>query len=203
MELQRLLTSVRGSAVDSYGFSSNRHGDWSSGRAFFPIHAFVIFFCGDAHRPCDTFTRREMRCCTNDVEHKHHTHASGTALPSTHFSGTEHTPGFNNFFGYLFSFVVFCLFSERVFALIFLTFAYSGLAHNMVLFLSGNTLKGEMPGRITLEIISPASRLRRGRACLFFFAFAFSILMSLRWFAWFGVSDYDGVWLANSFDSLE
>jgi hypothetical protein len=67
MELQRLRPSVRGSAIDSYGFFSlRRHGDWHSGRALFSLR-ILIPFCGDAHRPCDTFMRREMRYCTIDV----------------------------------------------------------------------------------------------------------------------------------------
>lgn len=147
MELQRLRSPVRSGAIDSYGFSSLGYGDWHSGRSLFSLR-ILISFCGDAHRHCDTFTRREMRCCTIDVG-SHIMHLGRRS--SRHFSERAAYTGSSAIFPLDTSFPLstFVFFSERVFWI-------------FALFL--HTLAWSHHTRVILR----ASRLRRGRAFLFY-----------------------------------
>jgi len=154
MELQRLRSPVRSSAIGSYGFSSfRRHGDWHSSRALFSLR-ILIPFCGDAHRHCDTFTRREMRCCTIDVGS--HTSCIWDGVHHGTLASGQHTPVLRQIFSFgflwLFPLSSFVYFSERVFG--FFVFAYS------------------WPGHITLES-QPHGYEEGGHVCftLLFFLF--------------------------------
>jgi hypothetical protein len=103
-----------------------------------------------------------------------------------HFYGAEHTAVRQIFLENLFPLSsIVSLASE--FLLIFLDFAYSGLglAH-IVRFFSGNTLKGEMPGRITLESFHQPHGYEEGGHICFTLRFAF-LLMSFTIGRYFGV----------------
>lgn len=161
MELQRLRPPICISTIDSYSFSSlRRHGDWYSVQTLFSLR-ILIPFCGDAHRHCDTFTRREMRCCTIDVSS--HTSCIWDGVHHGTSASGQHTLVLRQIFFpldtsvFLLCRLLFILASEF---LDFLFFAYF------------------WPGRITLES-QPRGYEEGGYVCLTLLFFSF--LMSSRW----------------------
>jgi hypothetical protein len=156
MELQRLRSPVRISTINSYSFSSlRRHGDWHSVRTLFSLR-ILISFCGDAHRHCDTFTRREMRCCTIDVSS--HTSCIWDGVHDGTSASGQHTPVLRQIFflwiPLFFPLSSFVYFSERVFGF-FVFCILLAWSHYI---------------RIT------ASRLRRGRIYLFYSSFLYNVV---------------------------
>jgi hypothetical protein len=153
MELQRLRTSVCIGVIDSYSFSSlRRYGDWYSVRTLFSLR-ILIPFCGNAHRHCDTFTRREMRCCTIDVGS--HTSCIWDGVHDGTSASGQHTPVLRQTFFFWIP-LAFPLSSLFILASEFLDLFFGFC---ILLAWSHYT-------RVT------ASRLRRGRTSLFYSSFS-------------------------------
>jgi hypothetical protein len=162
MELQRLRSPVCISAIDSYSFFSlRRYGDWYSVQTLFSLR-ILIPFCGNAHRHCDTFTRREMRCCTIDVGS--HTSCIWDGVHDGTSASGQHTLVLRQIFsfGYLCFFLCRLLFILASEFLDFLFFAYF------------------WPGRITLES-QPHGYEEGGYVCftLLFLLFSNVVTMGL------------------------
>jgi hypothetical protein len=122
-----------------------------------------------------------------------------------HFSEREHTPVRTNFFlGYLISFVVNCLFSERVFVEFFFFFFWilhtlAWAWHTWCCSFRQHSHGGDAWSHYTRVIDQPHGYEEGGYIC-FTLRFPF-VLMSFYDGSLIRGLDYDGVWLANSSDS--
>jgi hypothetical protein len=92
-------------------------------------------------------------------------------------------------------------FSERVSSIFWILHTLAWALHTLGAFLSGNTLTGEMPGRITLESFDQPHGYEEGGHVCFTPRFAF-YLMSFTMGYSFLRSDYDGGWPANTLSTL-